>query len=399
MKNVTIEEISHIVTKGTTPTTIGAEFANSGIPFIKAENIIDGTVKIDSSTLYINHRTDVILARSRIQPGDVLITIAGTIGRTALVPANSPMLNCNQAVAIIRPKDVVDPNYLKYCFQSTEIQNKIYGLKVTATISNLSLSQIRSLQIPLPPLSEQKKIAAVLDKADQLRQKRKEAIDKLDKLVQAVFLDMFGDPVTNPKGWEVKSLEEVISIDAKLVDPRDDNYKSLYHIGGEKIESRTGNILPLNTAEEDTQISSKYLFNDEDILYSKIRPYLRKVTIPGFTGLCSSDIYPIRPVKGILTPDYLMYILLSDDFTKYADTQSSRTNIPKINREQLNNYNIMLPTYKEQLKYKSFIQQVNIVKRSLNTDLTKCNSLFNSLLQRAFKGELKFNDKAFRDIE
>jgi type I restriction enzyme S subunit len=106
-------------------------------------------------------------------------------------------------IKVLSPKVDIHMKYLYYFFQSVNIPNTGY---------NRHFKYLKELQIPLPPLSEQKKIAAVLDKADQLRQKRKEAIEKLDRLVHSVFLDMFGDPVTNPKGWEIIAFGELIDV-------------------------------------------------------------------------------------------------------------------------------------------------------------------------------------------
>jgi type I restriction enzyme, S subunit len=124
-------------------------------------------------------------------------------------------MNCNQAVAIIRLPDSTNPHFFRYWLNSQDAISQISDSKVTGTISNLSLGCINKLKIPLPPLEEQKRIAAILNKADRIRRKRQEAIRLTEELGQSIFLDMFGDPVTNPKGWEIKKLKSVIrSIDA-----------------------------------------------------------------------------------------------------------------------------------------------------------------------------------------
>jgi len=101
----------------------------------------------------------------------------------------------------------INPNYLSYQLRSPLLRKYLINASSTATITNISQPNLKRIPVILPPLDTQKKIAAVLDKADQLRQKREKAIEKLDHLIQSVFLDMFGDPVTNPKGWEKLILE------------------------------------------------------------------------------------------------------------------------------------------------------------------------------------------------
>lgn len=170
-----LSEITSLITKGTTPSTLGLEFADAGVPFLRAQNLRDGRVDIDADPLYIPPDTHKALARSRIVSGDILLSIAGTIGRAALVDDRWPELNCNQAVAIIRPTEKVHPRYLLHWLNSQTAVDQISKSEVTATISNLSLTQIGNLTVSLPSLDEQRRIAAILDQADDLRRKRREA--------------------------------------------------------------------------------------------------------------------------------------------------------------------------------------------------------------------------------
>ncbi|MGX9559831.1 restriction endonuclease subunit S [Pseudomonas sp. CFBP 5750] len=202
-------ELAEVVTKGTTPTTLGHDYVAAGIAFIRANNLVGAYIDPGKDVLFIDETTDNLLRRSRIFPGDVLLSIAGTIGRASRVPANAPALNCNQAVCIIRCTSEIDGDFLRYWLESQSAKKQIASSKVTGVISNLSLTEVKSLKIPLPPLTEQCRIAAILDKIDALRAKRREVIAKLDKLLQAVFFEMFGDPVANPKGWKLISFADV----------------------------------------------------------------------------------------------------------------------------------------------------------------------------------------------
>ena len=122
----------------------------------------------------------------------------------------------------------------------------------------------------------------------------------------------------------------------------------MIHVGGDNIESHSGKLLKLKTASEQGLISGKYRFDQRDVLYSKIRPALNKVVAPTFEGICSADIYPLRPINGKLCREYLVHLLRSDDFLEYTATCSSRTNIPKINRDALFAYEAVLPPLEEQ---------------------------------------------------
>jgi type I restriction enzyme S subunit len=192
---VQLGEISEVISKGTTPTTHGVAFLDSGIPFLRAEDVVGGAVNITSVKYYVSDKThDTLLARSKLQPGDFLITIAGSLGRVGYVPFNAPPLNCNQAVAFVRLKpNTIDLNFLLYVFQYEGITKSLLDVQKVGTIGNLNLEQIRDFKIPLPPLTEQKRIASLLARADRLRQLRRTARDLGESLLQSVFLEMFGE--------------------------------------------------------------------------------------------------------------------------------------------------------------------------------------------------------------
>jgi len=237
-------DLCEVITKGTTPTTLGFQYVPEGMPFVRATNLGEKFVDYRHDVLYIDSATDQALQRSRIAAGDVLLAIAGTIGRSSVVPDGSPRMNCNQAVCIIRPSPEVDRFYLKHWLGSADAVDQIKSSTVTGVISNLSLSQVRSLSMPLPSLPEQRRIAAILDKADGLRAKRREAIAKLDQLLQSVFLDMFGDPVTNPKGWPVRKLGDFGVLDRGVSKHRPRNAPEL--LGGVHPLIQTGDVARSN---------------------------------------------------------------------------------------------------------------------------------------------------------
>lgn len=149
-KWVELGEISEVVSKGTTPTTIGFSFAEAGIPFLRAEDISGGAIDPHSVAFYIDPKThNSALARSHLKPGDLLITIAGSLGRVGYVPDDAPLLNCNQAVAFIRLRpDLVDVKFACFACQHKGVTSSLIDLKKVGTIGNLNLQQIREFRIP-----------------------------------------------------------------------------------------------------------------------------------------------------------------------------------------------------------------------------------------------------------
>ena len=154
-----------------------------------------------------------------------------------------------------------------------------------------------------------------------------------------------------PLGWSRQPLDHIVDIANGQVDPRNEPYLSMLHIGSENIESDTGRIINISTCKNLGLISGKYEYDEHAILYSKIRPHLNKACLPQFKGVCSADIYPLWPKNSdLLEKKYLFYFLLSQFFLKRAVAASMRTGMPKINREELGMIEISLPPLLEQQK-------------------------------------------------
>lgn len=160
-----------------------------------------------------------------------------------------------------------------------------------------------------------------------------------------------------PADWRVVALGEVCDVVSGQVNPTLPEYRDLPHVNGQNIESGTGRLLEVNTAAEDGMASGKYLFAPGDVLYSKLRPYLRKVVLVDFQGVCSADMYPLRPHPDVLDPEFFKWLLLSDDFTRYADEESRRARMPKLNREQLFGWLASLPPLAEQQRIAGILKE------------------------------------------
>jgi len=278
----------------------------------------------------------------------------------------------------------VDGLYLYYCMKHSS--QRLQALGNGATFKEVSKKIVEEFEIPLPPLPEQKRIAAILDKADAIRRKRHQAIQLADDFLRAVFLDMFGDVIEGAEN--VVRLSDVAVLDAPMVDPRVDEYIDLIHIGPDRIEKKIGKLLPALTAREEGLISKKFLFDDRYVLYSKIRPYLRKCAMAEGVGLCSADMYPVRPVEGLATKEFLWMLLLSDFFTAYTESLPARANIPKLNREELEAFTFSLPEYSQQLKFSSIVRTTNIASQRVVESAAYVDGAFESLSQKAFSGQL-----------
>lgn len=164
-----IEELSTFITKGTTPTSLGFNYKDRGIPFVRVENLSNGSIDRATIDKFIDDETDDALSRSRLQTGDLLFSIAGTIGRTALVTESDVPANTNQALAIIRgPSNVLSPKYLMFGLCSHLAQQQAESEARGGSMNNISLGDVRAISLPIPPLAEQERIVRQVEELKTL---------------------------------------------------------------------------------------------------------------------------------------------------------------------------------------------------------------------------------------
>jgi Restriction endonuclease S subunits len=190
--------------------------------------------------------------------------------------------------------------------------------------------------------------------------------------------------------WEQRRLGDLVEIATGQVDPKEPPYCDLPQIGSENIESNTGKIVNVKTAREKGVISGNYVFDKEDVLYSKIRPALNKVAAPSFKGVCSADIYPVRPNSGSLLRNYLVFLLLSEKFLGYAIRSSDRGKIPKINREALLSYEAHVPSVDEQRRIADCLSSLDDLIAAQSEKLESLRTHKYGLMQQLFPNPSEF---------
>ena len=268
------------------------------------------------------------------------------------------------------------------------------SVAVGATVKSLRRRHFENLPVPVPPLLEQQRIVGVLDEAFAGLVTAKVNAETNLQNARALFESCLQSVFTQRgEGWVEKKLSDVCAITSTLVDPRKKEFLELTHVGAGNIESKTGVFVDLKTAREEKLISGKFLFDSSMVLYSKIRPYLMKVARPDFDGLCSADMYPLAPVAGEITRDYLFHLLLSKDFTDYAIQGSARAGMPKVNREHLFEFKVWLPEVKKQKELAGKLDNLHEETQRLGNiyeqKLGALEELKKSLLHYAFTGQLK----------
>jgi type I restriction enzyme S subunit len=291
--------------------------------------------------------------------------------------------------------DVIDAEFLRLWFRlSTTIkavEARCSG-STPLTRNRFKEHYFLAMEIPLPPLDEQRRIVARIEelaaKIEEARGLRREATGE----AIALFSSAMNGVWKNQTGWKEKSLGELAATVSGQIDPRVEPYASLPHINGEAIESGTCKLLPYRLAKEDGVTSGKYHFGAGAVLYSKIRPYLRKAVQVPVEGICSADVYAFDSVDAALEPRFLMYSLVSPDFTSYANRLSGRTRMPKLNQKQLFVYKLRYPSRLEQKEFVSYLDRLQVkvdaLKQAQAETAAELDALLPSLLDRAFSGEL-----------
>lgn len=313
-----------------------------------------------------NHETETLAIACR-----------GTCGTVNVIPPKS-YINGN-AMCLDNISNDVDLKYLFYYLKAYDFNKVISG----TAVPQITIESLKKIDVLIPSKKEQKRIVYIFDILSQIIESKEKENKRYDDLIKARFIEMFGDLRTNNKNWQVVSFNECASIDTNMI--RDfDGYEDYPHIGIDSIEKDTGRIFGYRTISEDGVISGKYLFTPKHIIYSKIRPNLNKVALPDFIGLCSADAYPILVKDTVCTREYFGYTLRSRIFLDYILAFSSRTNLPKVNKSQVEGFKLPLPPIELQNQFADFVQQVDKSREAVKKSLEKTQQLYDSLMQEYF---------------
>jgi type I restriction enzyme S subunit len=282
------------------------------------------------------------------------------IGRQGALCGNvrlaTGQFHATEHAVVATPKNQVDVGWLYYSLDLLNLNRFATG----QAQPGLSVDVLENVPVAIPPTpAEQQKIAECLSSVDELMAAQARKVDSLKTHKKGLMQQLFPrEGETQPRlrfpefqntgEWEANPLGQLIEIASGQVDPKQLPYCDWPQVGSENIESHSGKLVNVKSAGEKGLISGNYAFNENDILYSKIRPALNKVAAPAFKGICSAEIYPVRPADSRLHRNYLFYLLLSQDFLDYAILNSERGKIPKINRDALLNYTALIPSPAEQ---------------------------------------------------
>ena len=345
-------------------------------------------IKIGDTTesMYITETAQKIkpegMKKSRyVEPGDFLLSNSMSFGRPYILKIDGCI---HDGWLVLKDKDeIFDKRFLYYYLSSKATYQKFKHMAVGGVVNNLNSEMVRKIDVPVPSKDEQMDTADLLDKICNIISLRKRELNCLDDLIRARFIELFGDLKSNNKGWKIVNFKECADIDTNMIHEFE-GYEEYPHIGIDSIEKETGRLVGYRTIAEDGVISGKYLFSSAHIIYSKIRPNLNKVAMPDFDGLCSADAYPILVKKGICNREYFGYTLRSQYFLDYILALSNRTNLPKVNKSQVEGFLLPLPPIAVQDQFAAFVHQVAKSKAAVQKALDQTQQLFDSLMQEYF---------------
>ncbi|OAN61020.1 hypothetical protein A8B79_05970 [Balneola sp. EhC07] len=388
---------------GGTPRRSEPSFYGGTIPWVKIGDF-------DRTKGSIIHKTEEYLTEKGLnsinnrlfKKGTLLLAMYGSVGKTAFAGTE---LSSNQAILGITAKkeDLLNLEYLRYWFEFNK--EKLVNQGRGVTLNNISATIVKKQEVELPDLQTQQQIVEALDRAQSLIDKRKESIELLNKLLRDTFLNMFGDPVFESKGWVKVPLSSVLDEIESGWSPRCEKYSRNNEnewavlkqgaVSKRKFIAEENKKLP-----EGKSIQKDVTATKGDVLFS------RKNTpeLVGTTAYVFNDhkklILPDTIFKLVFNPSkvtglYLYYLFNDSNFRKEVQNLrgGAAGSMPNISKSRLRELEIPLPELNAQKEFDTLVYKVEKTRLKLNSSLANAENLFNSLLQRAFHGDLSFQSE------
>lgn len=333
---------------------------------------------LEPGSLHINSWGDVSEGTTftrRCRPGQLLFGKRRAYQRKVAVAEFEAVVSGD--IYVLAPKGAqLIPELLPFICLSERFFKHAVGTSAGSLSPRTNWSSLASFEFDLPPLDQQRRIAEILWAVDEAMESYRTAFQAARLAQECESKSMFIEH--GPSRWPSLLMTEICTVQQGQVDPKVAPYSQMIHIAPDDIESETGHILEKKTAAEDKVISGKYEFSDKAVLYCKIRPYLRKVTLPRFMGVCSADMYPVYAKSNIL-PEFLFQLLLSEHFTKYAIMHSARSAFPKLNREALFGFQFRLPPLDVQTQFLSRLNRIADCANRLADQIEKLRHVHSAL--------------------
>lgn len=300
----------------------------------------------------------------------------------------------NNHAHVLKAKDNLNLKYLNYYLDYNDFNSKITG----TTRGKLTKSALNSIEVLLPNLTEQNKIVNLLDKAQELIDKRKAQIEYLDELVKSKFIEMFGDPVSNPRGWKKVVCKDITSKIGSGATPKGGNL-SYKEEGISLIRSmnvHNNKFVKKDLAfidDEQAQKLNNVIVEENDVLLNITGASVARCCIvPNefIPARVNQHVAIIRSKSEEILPIFLLYQFTNESYQRllWDIATSGGATREAITKQQIENLELIVPPIELQNQFADFVKQVDKLKFEMQESLTKLEDNFNSLMQKAFKGEL-----------
>jgi type I restriction enzyme S subunit len=397
MELVRLENICDIKSGGT-PSRKEKDNYGGLIPWAKISDIEASNGNLFTTEETITEKGLKAIHNRIFDKGTLLFAMYGSVGKIAFTQVK---VSTNQAILGINIKDEskLYDRYLYYWLLRKK--HEFLHLANGVTQKNLSTTFVRNLEIPLPPIASQRRIADILDKADEIIRKRKEAIALTEQLQKSIFLDMFGDPVTNPKGWDVVTLEQVAEKEKGaikcgpfgsqlLISEFQDIGIPVYGIDNVQKNEFIWAKPKFITREKYQQLRA-FSIKSNDVLISRTgtvgRTCIAPPNIP--ESIIGANLLKVSLDQNKMSSKYLSYALSYSEFLiQEIKNISPGATVPVFNTSNLKSLKLANPPIDLQIKFNLIINKIQEKIGKQGKYLQESENLFNSLLQKAFKGEL-----------
>ena len=286
------------------------------------------------------------------------------VGRVEIRPEKTSIVATMQGIL---PNSDIDIRWLCNALRYLHLEN----FATKATVPNLYFRDYGEAVIRVPDTEEQKFISSVLEKIKIDIDKKKHIIDRLDNLIKARFVEMFGDVVKNDKNWPTKPISSVAPASSPKIDIND----NVWLLNLDMVEAQSGKILDKLIVSKDKINASTCAFDAKNVLYSKLRPYLNKVVLPDQEGYCTTELVPLKP-DNKLNREFLATLLRSDAFVGYINEKTAGAKMPRVSMNFFRQFECILPPIALQEQFSAFYKQID---KSKFTNLRPTTNLHHAI--------------------
>lgn len=277
-------------------------------------------------------------------------------------------------VKILAPVEDIDAKYLYYYLRNLRIKSLGYSRHYKV---------LKEMSVPVTSMIEQRRIVAELDLLSGIIEKKNAQLHTLDELAITIFYEMFGNPVSNDKAWDSEKMKDIAPQKAYSGHiPTNNGMQWLLNL--DMVESQTGKIIEKVLFSSADIGNSTTTFNEDNILYSKLRPYLNKVVIPDEPGYCTSELVPLLPKKGVINRIFLAYLLRSKFFVDYINTRVAGAKMPRVTMPDFWGFDIIIPPLKLQESFAEKISAIEKQKSLIRTSLSPAENLLAARMDKYF---------------